>query len=83
MLSCALVPLLALLVPQVHWSDVGGCEAAKQILMEVVVWPQQHAALYAKMGIDPPRGVLLYGPWVRGSMGPWGESVGSMDGWLD
>ncbi len=44
------------------WSDIGGQESAKQALREAVEWPLQHPEAFARMGIRPPRGVLLYGP---------------------
>ena len=35
---------------------------AKQALTEAVLWPLQHPDTFARLGVDPPRGVLLYGP---------------------
>jgi transitional endoplasmic reticulum ATPase len=49
-------------VPQVHWNEVGGLNRVKQELMESVEWPLKRAEVFKKMGIKPPRGVLLYGP---------------------
>jgi len=49
-------------VPQVHWNEVGGLNQVKQELMESVEWPLKRAEVFKKMGIKPPRGVLLYGP---------------------
>lgn len=49
-------------VPSVRWSDVGGCSALKQRLIEAVEWPLNHADLYAQAGVRPPRGILLSGP---------------------
>ena len=34
----------------------------KQALTEAVLWPLQHPETFARLGVDPPRGVLLYGP---------------------
>jgi transitional endoplasmic reticulum ATPase len=42
--------------------DVGDMTEAKQALTEAVLWPLQHPDTFARLGIDPPRGVLLYGP---------------------
>ena len=42
--------------------DVGDMADAKQALTEAVLWPLQHPGTFARLGIDPPRGVLLYGP---------------------
>ena len=49
-------------VPDVHWDDVGGLQDIKRQLVESVEWPLKHAALFARAGIRPPKGVLLSGP---------------------
>ncbi|OWZ08471.1 ATPase [Phytophthora megakarya] len=49
-------------VPRVLWSDIGGQNALKQALREAVEWPLQHPDAFTRMGIRPPKGVLLYGP---------------------
>jgi transitional endoplasmic reticulum ATPase len=49
-------------VPEVHWSDIGGLESAKQELREVVEWPLKYSDVFQKMGVEPPKGVLLFGP---------------------
>lgn len=48
--------------PDVTYQDVGGMDAQKQEIREAVELPLTHFDLYKKIGIDPPRGVLLYGP---------------------
>jgi transitional endoplasmic reticulum ATPase len=48
--------------PNVKWSDIGGLENVKQMLKEVVEWPLKHPQAFKRMGIKPPKGVLLYGP---------------------
>jgi transitional endoplasmic reticulum ATPase len=48
--------------PKVHWDEVGGLEKAKQELIEAVEWPLKYPDKFKKMGIRPPRGILLYGP---------------------
>lgn len=45
----------------VHWDDVGGLTEAKAALREAVEGPIKNAALYAKYGQRPTRGVLLHG----------------------
>ncbi len=49
-------------VPEVHWSDIGGLEDVKQELREAVEWPMRNPEVFEKMGIEPPRGILLFGP---------------------
>jgi len=49
-------------VPEVHWSDIGGYEDIKQELREIVEWPMKYRAYFDELGVEPPRGILLYGP---------------------
>ncbi|KAI8476766.1 MAG: P-loop containing nucleoside triphosphate hydrolase protein [Monoraphidium minutum] len=53
---------VAVELPQVSWSDVGGLGDVKQRLKEAVEWPQRHPDALARLGATPPRGILLYGP---------------------
>lgn len=48
--------------PDVKYSDIGGLDQQKQEIREAVELPLQQFDLYKQIGIDPPRGVLLYGP---------------------
>jgi transitional endoplasmic reticulum ATPase len=48
--------------PNIGWKDIGGLEMIKQELKEAVEWPLKYTPAFARMGIRPPRGVLLYGP---------------------
>ena len=48
-------------VPQVTWDEVGGLEDTKEKLREMVEWPQKHPERFQRMGIDVPKGILLYG----------------------
>jgi len=48
--------------PKVKWTDIGGLPQVKQELMEAVEWPLKNPEAFNRMGIRPPRGVLLYGP---------------------
>ncbi|KAK9398890.1 spermatogenesis-associated protein 5 [Crotalus adamanteus] len=49
-------------VPKVSWSDIGGLEDVKLKLKQAVEWPLKHPESFIRMGIQPPKGVLLYGP---------------------
>uniref|UniRef100_A0A8C9XZB1 AFG2 AAA ATPase homolog A n=1 Tax=Sander lucioperca TaxID=283035 RepID=A0A8C9XZB1_SANLU len=53
---------VAIDVPKVRWSDVGGMEEVKLKLKQAVEWPLRHPEAFIRMGIQPPKGVLLYGP---------------------
>lgn len=51
-----------LTVGSVTLEDVGDMTETKQALTEAVLWPLQHPDTFERLGIEPPRGVLLYGP---------------------
>ncbi|MGK3200807.1 AAA family ATPase [Amycolatopsis sp. MEPSY49] len=42
--------------------DVGNMVDVKQSLTEAVLWPLRYPDSFARLGVEPPRGVLLYGP---------------------
>jgi len=48
--------------PDVSYADIGGLDIQKQELKEAVELPLTHHELYTQIGIDPPRGVLMWGP---------------------
>lgn len=48
--------------PDVTYSDVGGCKEQIEKLREVVELPMLCPEKYVDLGIDPPKGVLLFGP---------------------
>ncbi|GAK65454.1 AAA family ATPase [Moesziomyces antarcticus] len=61
--------------PKVYWSDIAGSatpssggsgalstKSVQAQVRELVEWPIKHAASFARLGVSPPRGVLLYGP---------------------
>ena len=49
-------------IPNVKWLDIGGLEDVKQEITEAVEWPLKHKNVFRKLGIRPPKGVMLYGP---------------------
>ena len=48
--------------PNINWKDIGGLDLLKQEFKEAVEWPLKHPSAFKKMGIRPPRGLLMYGP---------------------
>ncbi|KAI0798107.1 P-loop containing nucleoside triphosphate hydrolase protein [Abortiporus biennis] len=48
--------------PDVTYSDIGGCKEQIEKLREVVETPLLSPERFVKLGIDPPKGVLLFGP---------------------
>jgi len=48
--------------PNVKWDDVGGLESTKQEMIEAIEWPMKYPNSFKRLGIRPPRGILLYGP---------------------
>ncbi len=48
--------------PDVAWEDIGGLEDVKNKLKEAVEWPLKKPEVFKRMGIRPPKGILLYGP---------------------
>jgi proteasome regulatory subunit len=48
--------------PKLRFSDVGGLHEQIRELREVVEMPLKNPELFSRIGIEPPKGVLLYGP---------------------
>ena len=46
----------------VSWDDIGGLDSAKQELRDALELPHIHPDLFKHYGVEPLRGVLLYGP---------------------
>jgi transitional endoplasmic reticulum ATPase len=49
-------------VSTVHWDDAGGLEDVKEHLKEAVEWPMKTPEIFTRLGIKPPKGILLFGP---------------------
>ena len=47
---------------RVRYTDVGGIDGVLQEVRELVEYPLTHPEIYAHLGVDPPRGLLLHGP---------------------
>ena len=47
---------------KMRWEEIGGMEEAKRTLERSLLWPLVHPAAFARLGVRPPRGILLYGP---------------------
>ncbi|NJE05273.1 AAA family ATPase [Thermococcus sp. M36] len=48
--------------PEVSYKDIGGLNKQLQELREAIELPLKHPELFERVGIEPPKGVLLYGP---------------------
>ena len=44
------------------WDEIGGLKEVKNQVRRVIEWPLVHAPALKRMGIRPPRGLILYGP---------------------
>ncbi len=49
-------------IPKVSYEDIGGLDDAIQRVREMVELPMRFPQLFARLGIEPPKGVLMYGP---------------------
>ena len=48
-------------IGEVHYEDIGGLKTEIQRIREMVELPIRYPELFERLGIDPPKGVLLYG----------------------
>lgn len=48
--------------PKVSYEDIGGLQEEIMRVREMIELPLKHPELFDRLGIDPPKGVLLHGP---------------------
>ncbi|ERG97932.1 MAG: AAA family ATPase, CDC48 subfamily [Haloquadratum sp. J07HQX50] len=48
--------------PSVTYEDIGGLQGELEQVREMIELPMRHPELFQRLGIDPPKGVLLHGP---------------------
>jgi len=49
-------------VEKKSWDDIGGLEEVKKKLKQATEWPMLHKETFKRLGLKPPRGILLFGP---------------------
>ncbi len=49
-------------IPNIKWSDIGGLDQVRQEIVEAVEWPLKDPKMFSRLGVTPPKGILLYGP---------------------
>ncbi len=49
-------------MPKITYEDIGGLGKEIEKIREMVELPLKHPELFKKLGIEPPKGILLYGP---------------------
>ncbi|XP_048188000.1 spermatogenesis-associated protein 5-like protein 1 [Perognathus longimembris pacificus] len=49
-------------IKPVSWEQIGGLEDVKLKLKQSVEWPLKFPQEFVRMGLTPPKGLLLYGP---------------------
>src|SRR3970282_1570242 len=49
-------------MPEINYEDIGGLTEEIKKIREMVEIPLKHPELFRKLGIEPPKGVLLHGP---------------------
>ena len=48
--------------PTMSFDAIGGLEDVKRTIRQAIEWPLMHAATFERLGLKPPRGILLFGP---------------------
>ncbi len=55
-------PMVVPEVPAVRYEDIGGLKDELSKVREMIELPMKHPELFERLGIKPPKGVLLFGP---------------------
>jgi len=50
------------LIPRINYEDIGGLRNEIQKVREMIELPMRHPEIFDRIGIEAPRGVLLFGP---------------------
>ncbi len=48
--------------PDISYEDIGGLDSELEQVREMIELPMRHPELFKRLGIEPPKGVLLHGP---------------------
>jgi transitional endoplasmic reticulum ATPase len=51
-----------LTLESLDWSSLGGIDHIKKELQQHIEWPYLYPETFARLGLEPARGILLYGP---------------------
>ncbi len=62
-------------VPQVSYEDIGGMSDEIRKVREMIELPMRHPEIFEKLGVEAPKGVLLYGVPGTGNAAPCGSVV--------
>ncbi len=49
-------------IPEITYEDIGGLSEEIKKIREMVELPLKHPEIFQRLGIEPPKGVLLHGP---------------------
>lgn len=50
------------IIENANWDQIGGLDSVKSQLKRLIEWPLLYKDSYKRLGLKPPKGILLYGP---------------------